>query len=41
MPPLVSDNLNFEYDHLRTAYAKILEEAIAKRPGASMQAPAN
>lgn len=33
VPPFISHELSYEYDHLKSAYAKLIEQAIRDRPG--------
>jgi hypothetical protein len=33
VPPFVSDDLGFEHAHLKAAFAKVIEGALAQRPG--------
>lgn len=33
VPPFVSQDLTYEHDHLKTAYARLVEQSILQRPG--------
>jgi hypothetical protein len=33
VPPFVSNDLGYQFDHLKSAYAKILEQQLQRRPG--------
>ena len=33
MPPFLSDDLTYEHDHLKTAYARLVEQTLRSRPG--------
>lgn len=33
VPPFISQDLSYEYDHLKSAYAKLIEQTVRDRPG--------